>query len=101
MPKIFLIKNRLHQQQLRLAEAQKRADGPPDSLSPIGSPLSYQEDKPLDKSLSKENGESDGSSYSTVSLRPRTTAGSSVHDAERRSSGPTGGVSGLLGRPRG
>ncbi|KAJ1530527.1 hypothetical protein ONE63_005417 [Megalurothrips usitatus] len=61
MPKIFLIKNRLHQQQLRLAEAQKRADGPADgsgiSLSPPGSPLSYQDAQPLPLIVSKDNGE--------------------------------------------
>lgn len=41
MPKIFLIKNRLHQQQLRLLESQKRdTDGGGESLTPPGSPLS-------------------------------------------------------------
>ncbi|XP_063240580.1 transcriptional regulator ovo [Bacillus rossius redtenbacheri] len=37
MPKIFLIKNRLHLQQQKLLEAQKRSD---DALTPPGSPLS-------------------------------------------------------------
>jgi len=43
MPKIFLIKNRLHQQQLRLLESQKRdtsADN--EYLTPPGSPLSSE-----------------------------------------------------------
>lgn len=65
MPKIFLIKNRLHQQQLRLAEAQKRADAPAEpgiSLSPPcspGSPLSYPDAQPLPLVVNKdkENGE--------------------------------------------
>ena len=59
MPKIFLIKNRLHQQQLRLAEAHKRAeDGGGISLSPPGSPLSYQDAQPLPLIVPKENGKS-------------------------------------------
>ncbi|KAJ4443004.1 hypothetical protein ANN_04653 [Periplaneta americana] len=43
MPKIFLIKNRLHLQQQRLLETQKRPSGPGDgggALTPPGSPLS-------------------------------------------------------------
>jgi hypothetical protein len=40
MPKIFLIKNRLHQQQLRLLESQKRETDGGESLTPPGSPLS-------------------------------------------------------------
>lgn len=62
MPKIFLIKNRLHQQQLRLAEAHKRAeDGGGISLSPPGSPLSYQDAQPLPLIVSKDHGKQEHS----------------------------------------
>ncbi|XP_059487066.1 transcriptional regulator ovo isoform X2 [Neocloeon triangulifer] len=43
MPKIFLIKNRLHQQQLRLLESQKRdTSADAEYLTPPGSPLSSE-----------------------------------------------------------
>ncbi|KAK7864632.1 hypothetical protein R5R35_012407 [Gryllus longicercus] len=44
MPKIFLIKNRLHLQQQRLLESQKRSE---DALTPPGSPLSDCQPLPL------------------------------------------------------
>lgn len=76
MPKIFLIKNRLHQQQLRLAEAQKRADGPQDgiSLSPPGSPLSYQDAQPLPLVKDKENGRREDGARRWFAGAPRSSS---------------------------
>ncbi|RZF43933.1 hypothetical protein LSTR_LSTR016093 [Laodelphax striatellus] len=50
MPKIFLIKNRLHLQQLKLLETQKNRDESV-SLSPPGSPLN--EPQPLSLIVNK------------------------------------------------
>ncbi|KAK1129296.1 hypothetical protein K0M31_020422 [Melipona bicolor] len=51
MPKIFLIKNRLHQQQLRLLEAQHLGKSPP-PCNDKGSPLD-SESEPLSLIVNK------------------------------------------------
>lgn len=56
MPKIFLIKDRLHQQQLKLLEAQKqRVDPVEESFASPVSPLSP--DQPLSLIIPKNPGE--------------------------------------------
>lgn len=59
MPKIFLIKNRLHQQQLRLQESQSLLanKGDEQTLCP-GSPLDESEPIPLVARRDKKDGES-------------------------------------------
>lgn len=55
MPKIFLIKDRLHQQQQKLLEAQKQRDDPVEvSFASPGSPLSP--DQPLSLIIPKNSG---------------------------------------------
>lgn len=61
MPKIFLIKNRLHQQQLKLLESQKRdtsndneSHNAGEALTPPGSPLS--DCQPLSLIVNKSTG---------------------------------------------
>lgn len=57
MPKIFLIKNRLHQQQLRLQESQSLLVNKDDQALCPGSPLDESEPLPLVAKRDKKDGE--------------------------------------------
>ncbi|XP_039278540.1 transcriptional regulator ovo isoform X2 [Nilaparvata lugens] len=59
MPKIFLIKNRLHLQQLKLLESQKNREESSPTLSPPGSPLS--DSQPLSLIVNRSDDDARGS----------------------------------------
>ncbi|XP_066992900.2 transcriptional regulator ovo isoform X2 [Anabrus simplex] len=106
MPKIFLIKNRLHLQQQRLLESQKRSE---DTLTPPGSPLSDCQPLPLivhrpsDRSQSKHDEEAlfsrpltPDSNRSTSPASPNTKSTSST-ESPASSTAPRRFISSILG----
>lgn len=77
MPKIFLIKNRLHQQQLRLLESQNLIQAKNENRLNIGDSSQQDHDEPLSLVAKKRNTEDNSASAQQIAaeIRKRNDSG--------------------------